>query len=54
MEKKDREAVVIHMFLDLHAFNKLDSQVIRIISDHMGVDGKQLCQEWGIVYNLDK
>ena len=51
MEKRDRESVTIHLFKDLYNFGKLDSHIVKIIADHMGVDGKELCRDNGIIYN---
>ena len=47
----DKE-IIIKLLSDLHAFQKLDKQIISIISEVFGVDAFKLCEDNGITYNI--
>jgi hypothetical protein len=48
MKKKVEQ--VVKLLSDLAAFNKLDLQIVSIISLSFDVDAEQLCEDNGITY----
>jgi len=42
---------ITQLLSDLSAFNKLDAQIVKIISDVFEVDAVEICRENGITYN---
>ncbi len=50
-KKQERERVKDLLF-SLHTFNKLDDRMVRIISESLEIDAKEVCSKEGITYNI--
>ena len=46
------EEQIIELLSDLAAFNKLDLQIVNIISDVFKVNAKEICKYNGITYTI--
>jgi len=53
MKDEELKTAIVELLLDLHAFNKLDRFVIDSISVHFKVNAEEICEEYGITYNVE-
>lgn len=53
MNKNELNLAVVGLMSDLHAYNKLDKDMVYLIRINFGVDAEELCKEYGITYDVD-
>ena len=53
MTENEIKAAVVELLFDLHSFNKLDRFIVDSISRNFKINAEELCDEYGITYNME-